>query len=95
MEYSEIEPELKRVFYNILRGRTAGFLDLMDIIIKSPGMTIVEAEQMEQLKSRGKSMFMECQTEILTATKCIMETGECPEGIDKRAGTKLQNTYNK
>ena len=70
----ESKEKLKEVIYQINKERTAIFLDYID------GQISI----LEQIKIRGKKMFMESQREILTAIKVILEGGEIPQPVDKR-----------
>lgn len=85
MEYDQIEPGLKRGLHGILKERTGAFLDFLDALKANPGNTLATIELVEQVKTRGKKQFMECQNEILGMIKNFLTTGEAPTGIDKRA----------
>lgn len=89
--YNDMENELRSFLHRILKNRTAGFLDYVDQMMTAPGTTLGEVDQLNKLKVRGKSMFMECQDELIMGFKCLLETGNIPEGIDKRATGKNQS----
>ena len=89
MNYEDFEKEFKSFLHRAMKDKTAGFLDYVDQMIAAPGITVATKDQLDKLKNRGKSMFMECQGEIIMGAKCLIETGEIPEGIDKRGSAKI------
>jgi len=88
--YKNFEDGFREYLFYFLRSRTGEFLNYVDLMLADQNMTVGTAAQVEQIKKHGKGLFMNCQDSILSAAKCLIETGEIPRGIDKRAATKFQ-----
>lgn len=85
MDYCEIEGKLREYLHRVLKDRTSAFLSYLDMMKSSDSITRGESDRIEVLKGRGKGLFMEVQNELLAGMKCLLETGDIPEAIDRRA----------
>ncbi len=93
-EYDDIENSLKVTINGVLTARTKIFLDFIDGLAANDNTTRGESERLTFIKDRGKQQFMELQDELLASLKCVIVTGTCPKGIDRRVKVYDQSKTN-